>query len=785
MAMDEEYEDFEDRVDEVTRLITGLKDGSLPADYVDRREKEIYDRESKKQEEKDKAKREEEERSFDKLPKERQDELLRKVDELQRNKERKERLRAAFRAHQTAKADEGASREGTDYQAWDLWTPSDEEDELYESLTPNSPEFKAMEKDIDERHERLLRSRQYAERQRQLGNDYFKKRMFSKALQVYEEGISAEKANMALNANAAAACIKLGCNIQAIEHCDRVMSIADFCHENKPSTIPLRLKAHQRRAAARMALGHNIEAVRDLEAALELCGGKDGEVENQLARARRAREEEKVARRLKKAAEAAGEGDGGGDGSADSAALRDLSRLSRLSAPTRESCEELRALVSKSEDARIFARESGALSRVLHGCVEAAGGMAASALGALEAACENDQNAEYVCRYERFLDGLGRRLGCNEADRDETAAIVGLLRGLSVAEEPRKLVAAEVAGNSSSLDAVCSLAVKDAGPAVASSAMQLLGNLCLHPPFRRTLSDRVSRDWDLVEGILGVLCSPDLVSVHVSAASLLGNLCNDARVRAACAKKDGLLRTLLKECRNAKSNGKSRERLGKILGVISNLAVEGANQTALCKAGAVPKMLDLLESAPSAHAAQIASCIAKLSKDAAGARALATGGSISRLFSGLLRGSEVSEISRLPEPSRDALLRASCNVILNAGLGTDQAADLLFPLGVFPLCKSCIGGGGGSASSDLVAGNAALCVSELARTPSGLAKLHAEGAIELIAPLTEVAHKRRGPAQKNAAIALARLAKCGEGGEYVAKLREHHAFEIIAKYVKV
>ena len=187
--------------------------------------------------------------------------------------------------HQAAKADEGASREGTDYQAWDLWTPSDEEDELYESLTPNSPEFKAMEKDIDERHERLLRSRQYAERQRQLGNDYFKKRMFSKALQVYEEGISAEKANMALNANAAAACIKLGCNIQAIEHCDRVMTIADFCHENKPSTIPLRLKAHQRRAAARMALGHNIEAVRDLEAAPACGGGR--EVENQPARARR------------------------------------------------------------------------------------------------------------------------------------------------------------------------------------------------------------------------------------------------------------------------------------------------------------------------------------------------------------------------------------------------------------------------------------------------------------------------------------------------------------------
>jgi hypothetical protein len=33
-----EVEDFTDRVDEVTRLIAGLKDGSLPPEYIDRKE---------------------------------------------------------------------------------------------------------------------------------------------------------------------------------------------------------------------------------------------------------------------------------------------------------------------------------------------------------------------------------------------------------------------------------------------------------------------------------------------------------------------------------------------------------------------------------------------------------------------------------------------------------------------------------------------------------------------------------------------------------------------------
>jgi hypothetical protein len=43
---------------------------------------------------------------------------------------------------------------GTDYTKWDMWCPEDEEDDLFNSLTPNNPAFRTMERDIDERHKR-------------------------------------------------------------------------------------------------------------------------------------------------------------------------------------------------------------------------------------------------------------------------------------------------------------------------------------------------------------------------------------------------------------------------------------------------------------------------------------------------------------------------------------------------------------------------------------------------------------------------------------------------------
>jgi hypothetical protein len=45
---------------------------------------------------------------------------------------------------------------GTDYARWDMWCPSDEEDDMINGLTPNNPQFRAMERDIEERHKRCV-----------------------------------------------------------------------------------------------------------------------------------------------------------------------------------------------------------------------------------------------------------------------------------------------------------------------------------------------------------------------------------------------------------------------------------------------------------------------------------------------------------------------------------------------------------------------------------------------------------------------------------------------------
>lgn len=763
---------------------------ACPPDYVDHRESEINDRERKKAEEKKKAEKEEEESRFDKLPKERQEELLKKVEELQRNKERKEKLRAAFNAHVEEKKSK-ATVQGTDYHAWDLWTPSDEEDELYNNLTPNSPEFKAMEKDIDERHAKLLRSRQFAERQRVLGNDYFKGKQYAKALQVYEEGIASEKSNMALNANAAAAALKLGCNIQAIEHCDKVFSIADFCFENKPSTIPMRLKAFQRRATARLALRHFREALADLEEAKKLAGEDDKEVNQQILKAQKAYDEHKIAKKLKKVVD----GDDLSE-SGEAEKLREISNLSKEvhvgSGKKAEACEKLADILEDFENGRIFSRECGMLNKVLQLYVESVKGASGqgtarkSALNAIKSACSNDQNAQYVCDYPMFLDKSISNFVKNEQTLEEDFAFLGLLHACSIEAEPRRRIAEEMiragraggGGQESAILKLCTFIKKDTKSSILLASLQLLCNLCLHNPFRKTLVDSSAEAlWQFVEKALEIISAKDLVGIHETVGSLLGNLCNNRRVRLMFSERESSLKSLLDNARMAKLNKASKERFPKLLNVISNLAVEEANQEALCKLGGVLRLLDLLE-AQKEHSKQIVGCLARLSKVPSGAKTLVSSGNISKLFGRVGGGTQQG----IPREMLDPMVRVAANVIMKSGLGVETVSDCLFPLGFYALCKTAITD---PESSDLVVGNAALCISEVAKSEAVLAKLDAAGAIDLIEPLTKIAHKRQGGAQKNAAIALARLAKCGKDGQYIEKLREHHAFEIIAKYVKL
>ena len=68
----------------------------------------------------------------------------------------------------------------------------------------------------------MVSQRQLAERQRVEGNALYAQGQHTAAFQCYETGLEAERHNMALHNNAAQVLVKMGCYVQAIEHCDKV-----------------------------------------------------------------------------------------------------------------------------------------------------------------------------------------------------------------------------------------------------------------------------------------------------------------------------------------------------------------------------------------------------------------------------------------------------------------------------------------------------------------------------------------------------------------------------------
>ena len=81
-------------------------------------------------------------------------------------------------------------------------------------------------------------------------------------------------------------------------------------------------------------------------------------------------------------------------------------------------------------------------------------------------------------------------------------------------------------------------------------------------------------------------------------------------------------------------------------------------------------------------------------------------------------------------------------------------------------------------ASDGVVGNAALAVADLAKETALLPALEK---LKPVAPLLRACHSRTGAAQKNAAIACARLA---HHPEMLETLKENNGLELIYRYVR-
>jgi hypothetical protein len=150
---------FLDSVSEVSRLIDGLKAGSITPEYVDNKIAQRSHPKPQKGQATPAAQQQNrpaDEAAADKdAAAAKQAELLRKVEELKVNRQRKLKARQQYDSYLQGKKQQQHSY-ATDYNQWELWCPSDEEDDMFNSLTPNSPQFKAMEQDISKRHARSV-----------------------------------------------------------------------------------------------------------------------------------------------------------------------------------------------------------------------------------------------------------------------------------------------------------------------------------------------------------------------------------------------------------------------------------------------------------------------------------------------------------------------------------------------------------------------------------------------------------------------------------------------------
>ena len=96
------------------------------------------------------------------------------------------------------------------YDAWDKWLPSDdEEDELPPAPPPDDPQFKIMEKDMDDRAKDKARRRKEGEVCKNKGNAFMEQGKYRSAFAQYTKGLEQDKSSRALLTNRALCCLKL------------------------------------------------------------------------------------------------------------------------------------------------------------------------------------------------------------------------------------------------------------------------------------------------------------------------------------------------------------------------------------------------------------------------------------------------------------------------------------------------------------------------------------------------------------------------------------------------
>ena len=827
-ARGQEADEFLENVDEVNALITGLKSGTISADYIDRKIKARDAEHEAEAERQVKEAEEAERRKYENLSPEEQKKIKAKVDEMIAEKERRERARAAFHEYRSKMPED--KQRATDYDAWDLWTPSDDETDPWMKYTPENPAFKAMEADIDKRHAAQVRARQTAHRKREEGNDAFRAGQFAEALKCYELGLEADKRSLELHGNAAMAALKCEMFVQCIDHATKACELAEFLLETPAH--PTAIKCLQRRAAARLQLSHYKDALNDLSLAHRRDPG-NAEVEKRLKEANamyeEARKEKEVERGMRRASS-------GIDGEVDGTDFNTLREMEKMCVGIGgDECDygRLETLLETSEQCRVFIRSGEGsrlleLRRVLGLAAGDLRGGAAKLLGPLKvlrAACLNETNRDTLARagaLELVVKFIAR--AWNEADtasREAVSAALFLLHTCSATPGPRASIIKALSEDTKPDGAVAGLfamlerdLANDTGARLAAAhALSLLGNCAVDSLARTALANLYH---DATAKIVPVLRCGVPVLVE-RAAALLGNMCTDTTMRstlAANARGIQDLAALLPSEKDLTAAAKAPAGMGaglaglrvkaapprdkvhvkdpelvlNVLAALANVTADVTAAAAAGAAGATGRLAKLLAASDPTVGARAATVLSRLARDPTTAKGMCArggeggAGAVARFVGERLRtdaetraaGGESDKKDKKvePFPGVEPAVRTLA-VLANGG---DATARLALAECASEALVECIRVG--ELVGDGVVGNAALAIGDLAKEGTGRDKF---AALEPVKPLLAVCHKRTGAAQKNAAIACARLAS---HPKMLETLKANNGLELIYRYVQ-
>lgn len=826
----EDFDDFLARVNAVDEAVKGLKEGTVSVDEIDTKQeyKKLLEEpppsKRKQQEAQNKKEQQEADRrkALAKLPKsvddaEKKVELAKETKDINKikkaeedlyimrrreqkqteldewEKDKKDELREQYKQRQkrrerwelwAAANPECVQRHGsTNYEAWDNWEPEDEWDDMKDELMPNeTPALKAMEEDCNKRAKARRERIREAESLKNEGNLAFKEKRYQNATELYGAALKVAPWMTANLTNRAMCYIHLRNFKNAVRDCKDALSVADWNNE-KPSD-PIPLKALMRRGQAYAGLGKFDKAVQDLERALEIAPDNKG-IKNAIEETRQAwgeaKREEAVAQRavafqqeamdsdmmqidsdgdedmdekVDVSAESAKKKEGGVnimESPNDLVAIEAATKLlGKQGEDVKVVLKKLEQLLGRDDDNRIHFRSVQGFKSVLPLLQEAPN----EVLEVLVKACLNEKNIAVMCgagpasQPNRPIKDILALLS-HEGSQVRTRAAVCI--ALCSEEGDRTRVALTEAGAGAAL--VERVVARD--NAVVAHCLRAIKCLSGDAKFRGALRENNT----VIGAVSGELKRTKSSALLEDAAGSLALLCNDPVLRRQMDTPAVL--ALVEVLRGGVPDHVAMNALGALL----NACADAAPRQFLHECdGAKVLLTYLVEAQRPKLVARAAGVLARMVQYGSAARALREEGAIDALVAAAMGKLQHEEC----QVASVRCLAAMCT----KDPGTVQA---LTKSGLFKALPGVI-----TALDSTAVGNVCMIISQCAVEPENLKPLG-----KTVEPLVTVMHKaaneKKASVAKNAAIALAKLAK---HPKHLERIRELHGIEIMMAYIK-